>query len=269
MGGFFKATPSGCVLYIIVKVNMGRPNPLIRPTSSLVAPLSGVRCYSKTPGPLGISGWVQKNKPNPKFLTFDPFPYIHGRHGGQSFLYREAIRDFRSFQRIETEFGENYKLIIILQSEATMKLDETGKLTMGFGTLRRTGKSLNKFESNILKTVNVLDRAPPLLSKGLTAIVGNIETLLKIQKDIDERDLIIHQAGKRKSEADKKKLIFSMRTLAASQASFSYAKRYIYLRKKFLEYERKRHVLSPWIAMEQKLSGRTSETKMWWKRKFL
>ncbi len=239
------------------------------------------QCSVTSRGPIGVSTLIE---PDPELLYASPFPYIQGKHGGESYIYQEAVKTLREFERLETNFGANYSVITHLQSEIIMKLDVNGNIEL---SLRNTSlQKSNPINPAVGRAMKVsfttpfvqwngnglkyhTQQARKLASQKLIAKIASVLTLASMRKDFDDIDLVKHQAGSRKKEAKKKKLIFIMKALARAQASDAdYAARLIAIKNNYDEFEAKLRQLNYFYTIEQKLSGKTSETKAWKRRDY-
>ncbi len=206
-----------------------------------------------------------------KGFIVDQFPHIK-RH--DEALYRLAIlagSDFKKAKRFEKTYG----LVIRMLNDVSLHLDEQGKLAIAFTQPKSIGKLLtgaivDKLAGEIkgkglMDTIDNISGGK-LLSETqksrlakFNVVLASIASLLEIYKDIDHKELVQQQAGKRKDEARKKKVKFCLAAIAATRLGTAkttqFTNLYISLYEKFVSFESTLSVWGAFVAFESKLAG--------------
>jgi len=185
------------------------------------------------------------------------------------------------------KFSKTYAKIILASSDVLLGLDERGKISMKFTQPKSTATLITDFvaarvldklkgetldaamEQIWMKHVNVEDKVIEINRfKFFGLILSHVVFLHQIYKDIDAKDLVNHQFGKRRKEAREKKILFCISAIAASRAQSILSQQFTNLKisiwKDFYDFEKKNAAWLKWETMEQKLAGTYhAEPRIW------
>lgn len=232
---------------------------------------TGTQCSATSPGPIGIPLFEIDVE-----LRADEFPHIAKRNAE---LHRLAIRSGKELSRVR-DFKKTYAKVQKVLSDVSLKLDETGKLTMAF-TKPKTASELvsdavvaklaDEMKSKMNKGSDLFtsERGKAQFNK-FNVVLSQLVILLEIRKGIDSRELVAQQWSKRRNEAMSKKVKFCLAAIAANRLGTSkttqYTDLYISLWKKYEDFESKLNAWLRYVELEDRLAGTyrvVPEKKMW------
>jgi hypothetical protein len=221
---------------------------------------SGTQCSAASPGPVGIKKFeIDVN------LRSNQFPEIRKK---SKQLYEMAMEAGDAFQKAK-RFQRTYNKVQKALNDVSLKLDETGKLTMKFTksttaddlvTKAVVSKLADQMKGQMDKSSSLFtsDRGKAAYGK-FSLILSNAVTLLEIRKDIDNFDLVNEQMGKRRKEATQKKIKFCLAAIAAARVGTTetprYTNVYIQLWKDYKNYDAKMEAWYTYVTIEEKLAG--------------
>jgi len=232
---------------------------------------TGTQCTASKPGPIGVSVFKIDIE-----LRSDLYPNI-AKHNTE--LHRLAVLSGQNYSSVN-RFKKTYAKVQTVISDVSLKLDETGKITMTFTNPKTADELVTSAVASKLadELKGKMNKGGDLFSsaKGkaqftkFNLVLSQMVILLEIRKDIDSRELVAQQWGRRRGEAMKKKVKFCLAAIAANRLGTTkttqYTDVYISLWKKYEDFESKLHTWLKYVELEDKLAGTyraVPEKKLW------